>query len=99
MPTPFTPTAIAGGAPLIDYSHDFGYGPDRWWWLSMVVITMAFLMALGWLAVMLLRHQRIGAPGFERRQSPEEILSERFARGEIEIEDYQIRLETLRKHR
>ena len=61
-----------------------------WLWL---------LFGLGLMAVLvwvLLASARRGVPGGGREESPEQILKRRYARGEIEPEEYRRRLEELR---
>lgn len=68
------------------------HGNGSWWsWLSMTLVMVGFWGLIIWGAVTLLR----GGAGVENR-SPETILGERFARGEIDEEEYRRRLETLR---
>jgi putative membrane protein len=67
------------------------------WWLIMPLVTVAFWVAVIGLVVSLLR----GRPGptpteAPRPASPEEILAQRYARGEIEDDEYRHRLDTLR---
>ena len=60
-----------------------------WWWIVWVVVIAVII----WLVF-----RAAARPGDvrERRRTPEEILRERYARGEIDTEEYQHRLETLR---
>ncbi|WP_203872446.1 SHOCT domain-containing protein [Planomonospora parontospora] len=69
-----------------------------WGWLVMsigMVIVWALIITG---TVITLRYlgvaQRTGAP--PARPSPQDLLAERFARGEIDAEEYRSRLETLR---
>jgi putative membrane protein len=66
-----------------------------WGWFGMTVSTLLFvalLIAGGLLVVRAAR--RSGGPAGPP-SSPEQILAERFARGEIDEEEYRRRLETL----
>lgn len=73
-------------------------GPGWVGWLVMVVSMIAFWGLLAWVAVSLIRS--IGkAPQDSRSAAPEELLAERFARGEIDEDDYLHRSEVLRKQR
>jgi putative membrane protein len=66
-----------------------GYG---WWWWSAMWAGMVLLWAaLAWAVVALVRANR-GA-------SPEALLTDRFARGEIDADEYHDRLDVLRGHR
>ena len=66
---------------------------DGWWWV----------MSIGWLAVIaliivasvvLLRH--VNASTTSRREA-EQVLAERFARGELDQEEYEQRRDVLRR--
>jgi putative membrane protein len=61
------------------------------WWLVGIV----FLVALVWVVV---RALNAGQPG-QGDQSPETILRRRYAAGEIDAEEFERRLATLRKTR
>jgi len=54
------------------------------------------LLALGVIGFLLTR-SRCHAPGHTTRQSPQDILDERFARGEIDESEYQKKQEQLQK--
>jgi putative membrane protein len=66
------------------------------WWLVMPLVTVAFWAVIVWAVVTLVRGgpsaPRAGSPP---RPAPEEILAERFARGDIDEDEYRRRLETL----
>lgn len=79
------------------WNDDWGGG--GWWWMFLMMIV--FWGGLIWLAVILIRrdhHPRPQAPEVTNppRATPQEILAERLARGEIEPEDYRQRLDALR---
>jgi len=94
-------TAVAAAAPLTMFGpgHGPGFGPGAggfgWLWL---------LIPLFWLALFVLlfvfvgrRIRRAGgAPWQMRGPSPEQTLGDRFARGEIEEQEYRTRLEVIR---
>jgi putative membrane protein len=63
-----------------------------WWWV-MGIGWLVFLAALVIVAVVLLRHYQVGQA---RRSSAQDVLDERFARGEIDEQEYHSRLEELR---
>ena len=77
--------------------HDGGWSSGAW-------IAMAFMMVVFWgavvtaivFAVRAMRNPSAG-PTHSIRDDPERILDERFARGEIDADDYQQRRELLRK--
>lgn len=66
-------------------------------WIVMVLIVSLFLVALIFAGIMLLRstNNRSGTPAARNNdlgyRDPVEILDERFARGELEIDEYQAR--------
>ena len=61
------------------------------WWL----VGLAVLIVLVWAVV-----RAVGSPGIGRgEESPETILKRRYARGEVDREDYERRLTDLRKWR
>lgn len=64
-----------------------------WMWIFWILV----IVALAMLAVALLRGFSRSDGGGRRRESPEEILKRRYASGEIEREEYQRRLEDLRR--
>lgn len=79
-------------------------GWDSWWWMAVMMIV--FWGGLIWIAVMLTRRGNhttnpqtptMVPPPAPIRQAPDEILAERFARGEIESDDYHQRLDALRR--
>jgi putative membrane protein len=56
-----------------------------------MVFWLTVLILLVWVAV------RAGGPASRAEETPEQILKRRYARGEIEREDYERRLSDLRK--
>ncbi|HYW93045.1 MAG TPA: SHOCT domain-containing protein [Gammaproteobacteria bacterium] len=80
--------------------HWFGAWHWVWmglWWLFLIAVVVAVVWGVvGW------RRQWALPPGQARPpeiESPEEILHKRYARGEIEREEYQEKLEVLRRER
>jgi putative membrane protein len=65
-------------------------------WLLMILPMRAFWAVIAWFVVALVRRSS-GPPGTS--PSAEEILAQRFARGEIDAEEHRKRLETLRSGR
>lgn len=88
--------------------HDRDWN-DGWeggaWWL-MAIMMILFWGGLIWVVVTLVRHGSVTShahtPGAEPitppRQTPQEVLADRLARGEIEPDDYHQRLDAL-QHR
>lgn len=72
------------------------YDPSGWGWVAMTLGMVVFWGLLITLAVVLVRG--LNRPtGQERvsRPTPEQLLAERFARGEIDEDEYRRRLATL----
>jgi putative membrane protein len=77
-----------------------GMGGGNWWWMTITMF--AILGGLVWVGVTLVRNgnhaphpQTPGAPTPPTRATPQELLAERLARGEIEPDDYRERLAAL----
>ena len=77
-----------------------------WWhdgwgggWFFMPLITLTFWVAVIWIVVSLLRSRpTIPPPARDTRSAArsDEILAQRYARGEIDDDEYRRRLNTLR---
>lgn len=84
------------------YWHD---GGGNWWWIPMTIMMIAFWGGLAWLIVTLIRHNThhtTGTPPAPSHQAPpsptsepRQLLAERLARGDIDIDDYRARLDAL----
>ncbi|PWI20744.1 hypothetical protein DI272_29850 [Streptomyces sp. Act143] len=78
------------------YDHD----PSGWGWFAMsagMIVFWALLIALGVLLFRALaRTDHTGATTGTPYSRPEELLAERFARGEIDEDEYHRRLTVLR---
>ncbi len=76
-----------------------GWQGWSWWgWLAMSLGMVAFWGLIIWGIVALFRSWG-GTPTPPEPHDPEQILAERFAAGEIDEDEYQRRLETLRATR
>ena len=86
-----------------------GMGNGNWGWVAMMIMMVAFWGGLIWIGVTLLKRNhtpqihspQIHSPGalpvaVPPKSTPQEILAERLARGEIEPDDYRQRIEALR---
>ncbi|HZC99653.1 MAG TPA: SHOCT domain-containing protein [Actinomycetes bacterium] len=74
------------------------WGWNGWSWWGWTLMTLSMLVFWGlviWGIVALFRRTGDGRAEQER-PDPERILAERFARGEIDEEEYHRRLQTLR---
>lgn len=75
----------------------YGDGPGWGGWIVMSMLTLAFwaLLIFGGLAVFR-SLRRDGTRSRDSRSDAERLLDERFARGEIDAEDYRQRRDLLR---
>ena len=86
------------------WHHGYGYGGWGWgsWVLSAIVLTVFFALVITAIvaAVRYLggpgHHHGPAAPGPQPGRRPEDLLAERFARGEIDDEEYWGRLVVVR---
>lgn len=72
-------------------------GTSWWWWFVMSGGMLLFWGFVAWIVVQVVRNDRDRPPA--PVADPEAILAGRFARGEINAEEYHERLEVLRGHR
>ena len=92
----------------MNWNNAWHNNPGPWGWMMMVLMMVVFWGALAWVIVSFVRHG-----GFSRSGStpsptggvpmpptgPEDILHERFARGEIDVDEYHQRVDALRSKR
>jgi putative membrane protein len=71
------------------------WGWHDWSWGGWLVMTLTMLVIWGLLAWLLISILRPDGSTQSRDRSPEDVLAERFARGEIDEEEYRRRLKTL----
>ena len=79
-----------------DHSDQFS-----WWYIFMPLSMMAFWGLVAWVIVILVRGDRRSDHPQDTAATPsgpDHILAERYARGEIDSEEYQRRLDTLHTH-
>jgi putative membrane protein len=83
---------------MMNNGYGSGYGSVGWaGWLTMVAMMVVFWGAIAWVVVTLIRNSGNRAQlQPERRTDPIGILDERFARGEIDEDEYQRRREAIR---
>jgi putative membrane protein len=67
------------------YMRSMGWWMVLWWLVAIVILVVVVRLVPG----------SLGGPRGRADESPEQILKRRYARGEIEREDYQRRLEDL----
>jgi putative membrane protein len=68
-----------------------GSGASWWWWFLMSGGMLLFWGFVAWVVVQAIR----GSSGAKAGDDPEAILAARFARGELDAEEYQARLGVL----
>lgn len=73
-----------------------GWGPGGWIWIAWMILFWGGLLAA---AVYLIRHRHHPAATGPGGSPAEAVLAERYARGEIDADEYHRRLATLREHR
>lgn len=81
----------------------YWYGPGMGTW-GYVLMTLSMIVFWGLLiagAVALIRYLSRSAtrPEISPARAPEQVLGERFARGEVDEDEYRRRLDTLRESR
>ena len=77
------------------------------WWVFMALMMLAFFGGVIWLVVTLIRHGGGSSPPPAgrgtvlppERPDPADILHERLARGEIDVDEYHQRIDALRAKR
>ena len=93
--------------------NDWDGGPGVLGWLVMAVLMVAFWGGLAWVIVSLFRHNATAhhmtgsghvitpaTPGKgPEAKGPEDVLHDRLARGDIDVEEYHARIDALRKKR
>lgn len=65
-----------------------GYGPGWAWMMLMPLVWLAFIALIVWAVIRLVRRPGDGERGGQGRETPQEILDRRFARGEIDADEY-----------
>ena len=76
---------------MMYWNGDWNWGA----WLAMSVMMIAFWGIIVWVLVVLVRGTRAGSPP----RSPDEILDERLARGEISVAEFEELRGALRQRR
>jgi putative membrane protein len=77
----------------------YGDGMGGWGFALMIVSAVVFwgvLIAGGIALFRYLNRTAVNVGSGETRPAPEQVLAERFARGEVDEEEYRRRLDTLR---
>lgn len=74
----------------------YGPGMSGWGYALMTVSMVLFWALIIFGAIALVRYLARGDRAVASRPTPEQLLAERFARGEIDEHEYDQRLDTLR---
>ena len=79
--------------------YGYGSGMSGWGWVAMTVTTVLFWALLITAGVLIARAlwTRPRPAGPTGRPGPEQVLAERFARGEIDEQEYRDRLAALQE--
>lgn len=78
--------------------HDGGWGfMGGWMWLFWLLVLVGIVVLVVWAVGAARRTGGGGAEPPAPRQTPEEVLRERYARGEIDDTEYRRRLDELRR--
>lgn len=78
----------------------YGDGDLNGWGYTLMTVSMILFWGLIiYGVVVLVRSGNRDVASVARRPAPEDLLAERYARGEIDEGEYRHRLETLRAHR
>jgi len=73
------------------------WNDSGWSWLAMTISMLVFWALVAGVVITLLRSNRAPDTVDPGPNNPERILKERFARGEIDVEEYERRREVLRR--
>lgn len=86
----------------MNWNNGWHDSPGAWGWLLMALMMVVFWGGVAWVIGNLIRHggsssapSHAGEPPTQRT-GPEDILHERFARGELDVEEYHHRVDALR---
>ncbi len=83
----------------MNWDNDWNHGGGGGWWIFMVIMMVLFWGSIAWVVVTLIRHNTHHYPHHPSTPDAEQILHERVARGEIDVEEYEQRLRALRSNR
>lgn len=75
---------------------DDGMGGSYGWWILMAIMMVVFWGGIIWFAVSVIRRPTHTSQNVTR-ETAHEILDARLARGEIELDEYRLRSEALRR--
>ena len=88
---------------MMHWDNGWHDGPGGWGWMMMAMLMIAFWVGVVWILTSVVRHRGLSSgsvpsatPVAPAITGPEDILHERFARGEIDVEEYHHRLDAIR---
>ena len=79
----------------------YGWGNQGWGagaWIVMAIGMLAFWTVMVLLILMIVRHWKAGEHHSSPASSPQDILKERLARGEITEEEFRTRMSVIKEH-
>ena len=80
---------------LLMYIRDGWHDGSGWGWIAMMVMMVAFWGGLAWLIASSMQNNRSSHAPLQPHEAAEHILSERFARGELDVDEYHTRVAAL----
>ncbi len=95
-------SALISMVPTILNGNDTHHPMEDWsmmggaWWIWIVII-IAVILLVGLLLVLLMGEDRRGGAKSDTMKSAEQLLDERYARGEITEEEYKEKKKEMRK--
>ncbi|MFP4186388.1 MAG: SHOCT domain-containing protein [Thermoplasmata archaeon] len=93
---------IASAAPIILNGNDTHHPMEDWsmmggaWWIWLILV-IAVILVIGVLIALLLNGSSNGSNRSSTNKSAEQILDERYARGEITEEEYREKKKEMRR--
>lgn len=86
---------------MMHWDNGWHDGPGGWGWVAMAMMMIVFWGGIAWIIASYLRGgptrtRPVASPGSVSAVGPEDILHERLARGEIEVDEYRQRLDAIR---
>jgi putative membrane protein len=73
----------------------YGWNDGVWGYVWMTVSMLVMIGGVAAVVALLFRHPKDDGRRIEERADPRALLAERYARGEIETDEYRQRLDTL----
>lgn len=86
---------------MMDWGNGYGYGGGWGMWLMMFLVMIVFWGGLAWVIVSAIRHSGGHHAATDRAPGQKDalqILEERLAHGDIDVEEYRSRRDALRSN-